>query len=105
MYVLRVCVVADQMDGSQQRHAHYREQICDFMRANRADFEPFIVEQSFDAFVRSLSQDGTFGGNECLVAFSRLYDTRICIHQVMQRRDERSSNGRTRRLCFSCLYS
>jgi hypothetical protein len=71
------------VDGNQTRHGYYREKICEFMRTNRPDFEPFIVDQTFDAFIRSLSKDGTFGGNECLVAFSRLYDTKICIHQVI----------------------
>jgi len=75
---------ADQMDGDQHRHGYYREQICDFMRTNREDFEPFIVDQSFDAFIRSLSKDGTYGGNECIVAFSRLFNARICIHQLNQ---------------------
>ena len=73
------------MDGNQSRHVFYRQQICDFMRYNRTDFEPFIVDQPFDSFLRSLSKDGTYGGNECLVAFSRLYDARICIHQVSRR--------------------
>ncbi|CAF1274567.1 unnamed protein product [Adineta steineri] len=75
---------ADQMDGDQHRHASYREKICDYMRNNREDFEPFIVDQTFDAFVRSLSKDGTYGGNECIVAFSRLFDAKICIHQLNQ---------------------
>ena len=52
------------------------------MRTNREDFEPFITDQSFDAFIGSLSKDGTYGGNECIVAFSRLFDAKICIHQV-----------------------
>ena len=71
------------MDGDQHQHAYYREQICDFMRKNREDFEPFIVDQPFDTFVRSLSKDGTYGGNECLVAFSHLFNAKICIHQVI----------------------
>ncbi|CAF2579869.1 unnamed protein product [Rotaria sp. Silwood2] len=75
---------ADQMDGDQYRHGYYREKICDYMRTNRVDFEPFITDQSFDAFIRSLSKDGTYGGNECLVAFSRLFDAKICIHQLNQ---------------------
>ncbi|UJR14922.1 hypothetical protein I4U23_001904 [Adineta vaga] len=75
---------ADQLDGDQHRHAYYREKICDFMRTNRVDFEPFIVDQPFDSFLRSLSKNGTFGGNECIVAFSRLFDTKICIHQLNQ---------------------
>jgi len=70
------------MDGDQFRHGYYRGKICNFMRDNRPDFEPFIVDEPFDTFIRSLSKDGTFGGNECLVAFSRLFDAKICIHQV-----------------------
>lgn len=75
-------LVADQLEGEQSRHGFYREQICDYMTKNREDFEPFIIDQPFDSFIRSLSKDGTYGGNECIVAFSRLYDARICIHQV-----------------------
>ena len=77
-------LVADQLDGNQQRHRFYREQICQFMHENREDFEPFIIDQPFDTFLKSLGKDGTYGGNECLVAFSRLYDAKICIHQLNQ---------------------
>lgn len=83
MFILHISLVADQLEGNQHRYAYYREKICDYMHANRADFEPFIVDESFDTFMRSLSKDGTYGGNECLVAFSRLFDARICIHQVI----------------------
>jgi len=78
-----VSIVADQIDGDQHRHGYYREKICDFMRTHREDFEPFIVDQPFDTFIRSISKNGTYGGNECLVAFSRLFDAKICIHQVI----------------------
>ncbi len=83
MTLFFLSIVADQLDGDQHRHSYYREQICDFMRNNREDFEPFIVDQSFDAFIRSLSKNGTYGGNECLVAFSRRFNAKICIHQVI----------------------
>jgi hypothetical protein len=36
---------------------------------NREDFEPFMIDKSFDKFIHILSKDGTFSGNECLVAF------------------------------------
>lgn len=55
------------------------------MRSHREEFEPFIVDQPFDTFLRALDKDGTYGGNECLVAFSRLFDAKICIHQVILR--------------------
>lgn len=82
VYLLRIELVADQLDGDQHRHSFYREKICEYMMKNREDFEPFIVDQSFDAFMKSLSKDGTYGGNESIVACSRLFDARICIHQV-----------------------
>ena len=71
------------MEGNQHRHGHYRKQICDYMRNHRDEFEPFVVDQPFDTFLQSMAKDGTYGGNECLVAFSRLYDAKICIHQVI----------------------
>lgn len=71
------------MEGNQHRHGYYREQICNFMDKHREDFEPFIVDQPFGTFLRQMSKDGTYGGNECLVAFSRLFDAKICIHQVI----------------------
>lgn len=70
------------MDGDQNSYQYYREKICHFIKMNRKDFEPFIIDESFDEFIEILSKDGTFGGNECLVAFSHLFDAKICIHQV-----------------------
>lgn len=90
-------LVADQLDGDQNRHSSYRKQICEYMTKNREDFEPFIVDQSFDAFIKSLSKDGTYGGNESIVACSRLFDARICIHQVRmiyEKKTQRFSSSR-----------
>jgi hypothetical protein len=70
------------MDGDQNSYPYYRDKICHFIQMNREDFEPFIVDKSFDEFLNILSKDGTYGGNECLVAFSRHFDAKICIHQV-----------------------
>ena len=53
------------------------------MRIHHEDFEPFVVDQPFGSFLRSMSKDGTYGGNECIVACSRLFDAKICIHQVI----------------------
>lgn len=35
--------LSDQLDGNEGNHALYRQQVCDYMRKNRADFEPFVV--------------------------------------------------------------
>jgi hypothetical protein len=42
----------------------------------------FIVGKSFDEFIHILSKHGTFGGNECLIAFLRHFDAKICTQQV-----------------------
>jgi len=70
------------MDGDQNSYSYYRDKICHFIQMNREDFEPFMIDKSFDEFIHILSKDGTYGGNECLVAFSRHFDAKICIHQV-----------------------
>ncbi|CAF1300266.1 unnamed protein product [Didymodactylos carnosus] len=75
---------ADQMDGDAGRHAMYREQVCDYILKNRQDFEPFIVDQPFDTYIKSLAKDGTYAGNESIVAFARLHNAKICVHQLQQ---------------------
>ena len=54
---------SDQLFGSSDRHASLRRDVVDFMRRNRDDFEPFLVDDvSFEKHLNNLSQDGTFGG-------------------------------------------
>ena len=74
---------SDQMTGSSDLHATLRREVVDYMRRNREDFEPFVVDEiSFDRHLELLAQDGTFGGNDSIVAFSRLKDATVVIHQL-----------------------
>jgi hypothetical protein len=95
------------MEGNESNHLRYRKEICDFMRRNRMDYEPFIdalydelnednknkkksketlnnINDKFEAYIKNLEQSSTYGGNDCLVAFSRLYNLEINIHQLEQ---------------------
>ena len=49
----------------------------------RDDFEPFVEDDmSFDDHLSSLSEQGTFGGNDAIVAWARLHQCTVAIHQL-----------------------
>jgi len=54
-----------------------------YMKEYRADFEPFVEDDvPFDKYVQRLGQAGTFAGNDAIVAFSRLHNVSVVIHQL-----------------------
>lgn len=56
--------LSDQLHGTSEQHANYRQDVVNFMRQHRQDYEPFLVDEpSFDRHLDLLAQDGTFGGN------------------------------------------
>ena len=78
--------LADQMDGHQNKHKQYRAEVVDFMRQNRQDFAPFMEDdETFDDYTARMSRDGSWAGHQELIAFSRLYNVNIVVHQVNQR--------------------
>ncbi|RNA29392.1 OTU domain-containing 3 [Brachionus plicatilis] len=88
--------LSDQMEGNESQHLVYRKQVCQYIRQNRAEFEPFIaalIEEedgpkkpskldSFEQYLKSMEQAGTYADNLCLVAFARLNQLNINIHQI-----------------------
>ena len=96
--------LSDQIEGNEGNHLLYRKQVCEYMRKNRVDFEPFVVGlveeiehrkrggagnidknlEPFERYINYLEQTGTYGGNDCLVAFSRLQEVDIFLHQIDQ---------------------
>jgi len=53
------------------------------MIEHREDFEPFVEDDvPFQTHVRQLSQPGTYGGHDALVAFARMFKVNIVIHQL-----------------------
>lgn len=75
--------LGDQLDGSAEDHLRHRQSVVDFIRRNREDFEPFVEDDnSFSSHLASLEESGTFGGNDSIVAFARLHDLTVVLHQL-----------------------
>jgi len=75
--------LGDQLHGNSNDHFLYRTKVVNYMRQNRQDFEPFVEDDiSFDSHLSSLAESGTFAGNDSIVAFARLHDITVVIHQL-----------------------
>lgn len=73
--------LGDQLDGHTGNHLKHRVDTVHYMVANRSHFEPFI-DVPFDRYVSDLSRPGTYAGQDALVAFARLHNVNIIIHQL-----------------------
>lgn len=75
--------LSDQLYGEDARHAKIRTDVVDYIRSNREDFEPFLVDEtSFERHLQNLGDLGTYGANDSIVAFSRIRGVTIVIHQL-----------------------
>ncbi|CAL8110515.1 unnamed protein product [Orchesella dallaii] len=75
--------LSDQLCGNSRNHLDYRRGVVQYMRDYRSDFEPFVEDDvPFDKYVHNLSQPGTFAGNDAIVAFARLQNVTVVIHQL-----------------------
>ncbi|CAL4124215.1 unnamed protein product, partial [Meganyctiphanes norvegica] len=75
--------LGDQLDGSPNYHAKHRQDVVGYMREHREDFEPFVEDDvPFERHLSNLAELGTYGGNECIVAFARLHLVTVVIHQL-----------------------
>jgi len=75
--------LADQLDGDDHAHARHRQDVVRYITEHRADFEPFIEDDvPFTQHVQNLAQDGTYAGNDSIVAFARLHKLTVVIHQL-----------------------
>eukprot|EP00794_Sanderia_malayensis_P005159 gene5159-5811_t len=74
--------LSDQLEGDHSNHATHRQQTVQYMRVNKHDFEPFHLEEKpFLEYLEELGKDGTFAGNDAIVAFARNNNLDIIIHQ------------------------
>lgn len=75
--------LGDQLDGSERSHYKHRLDVVKFMSENRADFEPFVEDDiPFERHVECLGCPGTYAGNDAIVAFARLHQLTVVIHQL-----------------------
>jgi len=75
--------LGDQLEGDDRAHIRHRQDVVRYITEHRADFEPFIEDDvPFDKHIQNLAVDGTFGGNDSIVAFARLHKLTVVIHQL-----------------------
>lgn len=86
--------LSDQLYGCPDHHKRLRQEVVQYMRNHREDFEPFHDENDpFDHHLELLQEDGTYAGNDVLVAFSRSHNVTIVIHQLNEPLWHISPNG------------
>ncbi|XP_055340888.1 uncharacterized protein LOC129589971 [Paramacrobiotus metropolitanus] len=74
----------DQLEGNENNHRHYRTNIVEHITKHKEQYDTFHEleeEKNFDIRLKKLSKNGTFGGQECLVAFARAYNRLVFVHQ------------------------
>lgn len=75
--------LGDQLEGHSRGHLHLRQETVHYMRTHRNDFEPFVEDDvPFEKHLTNLSQQGTFAGNDAIVAFARSQQLKVVIHQL-----------------------
>eukprot|EP00928_Gymnodinium_smaydae_P062063 TRINITY_DN46000_c0_g1_i1.p1 TRINITY_DN46000_c0_g1~~TRINITY_DN46000_c0_g1_i1.p1 ORF type:complete len:255 (+),score=66.54 TRINITY_DN46000_c0_g1_i1:104-868(+) len=87
---------ADQLDAEGAgAHAAYRERCVDFLKAHRADFEPFLSED-FDEYCENMRQPTAWGGQIEVQALARDLGVNAVIYQPTEA-------GRADALLSSCV--
>ncbi|XP_035501644.1 OTU domain-containing protein 3 isoform X1 [Scophthalmus maximus] len=75
--------LGDQLEGHSRGHLRLRQETVQYMTSHRQDFEPFVEDDvPFTQHLSSLSQPGTFAGNDAIVAFARSQQVKVVIHQL-----------------------
>lgn len=76
--------LGDQLEGTSAHHFKHRMNTVRYIIEHRPDFEPFITSEagSFEAYCDALARPGTYAGQESLVAFARMANVNIVIHQL-----------------------
>jgi len=75
--------LADQFNGDDKMHGKHRNDVVQYMQQHKDDFAPFLDETvTFEKYLEHLSSNGIYGGNDSIVAFARLHNLNIVIHQL-----------------------
>jgi len=74
--------LGDQLDGHMGNHYRHRKDTTNYMLEHHDDFQPFVEDDvPFEKHMSELAQLGTYAGNDAIVAFARLYQVTVVIHQ------------------------
>lgn len=72
--------VAHQIHGDASHHDIVRQQCCDYMEQNRDHFQAFADEGSFEAYISTMRNPTTWGGDLEIHAMEEMYDHPIAIY-------------------------
>ncbi|CAD6941715.1 unnamed protein product [Tilletia laevis] len=74
--------LSDQLYGYPNQHPHIRHAICDYLQSHPEKYAGFVDDaKPFDAYVRNMREQGTYGGHLELSAFAHLKRKQIKIVQ------------------------
>jgi len=74
--------LGDQLDGHMGNHYRHRKDTTNYMLEHQDDFQPFVEDDiSFEKHISELAKLGEYAGNDAIVAFARLYQVTVVIHQ------------------------
>ena len=77
--------LGDQLEGHQENHFKHRCDVVDYMVQYRESFTPSVEDDiPFDRYIARLRKKGTHAGNDAIVAFARLHNLNVVIHQLNQ---------------------
>ncbi|XP_033097716.1 OTU domain-containing protein 3-like [Anneissia japonica] len=75
--------LGDQLEGHGRNHLRHRDDTVQYIIDHRQLFEPFVEDDvPFDRHVCNLRKSGTYAGNDAIVAFARLKELTVVIHQL-----------------------
>lgn len=71
--------LSDQL-GESNTHERIRHEVVQYLRSHQTEFDVF-VEEDYDGYVNRMSNDGVYGDNLEIVAFSRVYGRHVKVYQ------------------------
>ena len=75
--------LSDQLDGNDRSHLKHREEVVEYIRKHELDFAPFVEDDiPFMQHINELQKAGTYAGNDAIVAFAKLHEVNVIIHQL-----------------------
>lgn len=75
--------LGDQFEGHVRNHFRHRQDVVKYILEHKTEFEPFIADDTtFERHVSALRSLGTYAGNDAIVAFARLHQVTVIIHQL-----------------------
>lgn len=75
--------IADQMTGNQELHLAFRKRIMKYIEEHGDHFRLFMEDdESFEAYMTRMSEDGEWGGHQELYAASQCLNVNITVYQL-----------------------